>query len=147
MTDTPINLSSAEAQRMTRSIQALQRRIRSMHEQRNAINQSLARVTENNLGLALTQKKKLKALSNDYDELAKEASILDPFDAAQILEEEYNYILTIGNILETTRELKKTAGMTDSSREAVKDGLIKFYDGLRAELAAAQSIAGSAPAR
>lgn len=144
MTDNPIDLSSPEAQRMTRSIQALQRRIRSMHEQRNAINQALARITENNLGLALTQKKKLKALSNDYDKLANEITVLDPFDAAQILEEEYNYILTIGSILETTRELKKIP-ITDSSLEAVKDGLIKFYDGLRAELSAKSS--GHAPAR
>ena len=146
MTDKTIDLSPSEKQRMTRNIQALQRRIRSMHEQRDAINQALARVTENNLGLALTQKKKLKALSSDYDQLAKETGFLDPFDAAQILEEEYNYILTVGNILETTRELKKTAGITDSSREAVKDGLIKFYDGLRTELAA-KSVSVSAPVR
>lgn len=138
MTNT-IELSSSQAQRMTRSIQALQRRIRSMHEQRNIINQRLARVTENNLGLALTQKKNLKALSKDYDKLTQEVLCLDPLDAAQILEEEYNYILTIGNILETTRELKKTVGTIDSSREAIKDGLIKFYEGLRAELSAAKN--------
>lgn len=137
MNDNRTALSPSEAQYMTRSIQILQRRLRSMHEQRNAINQSLARITENNLSLALTQKKKLKSLSADYDNLAKEVSCLDPLDAARILEEEYNYILTIGNILETTRELKKTVGMADRNREAIQSGLIKFYDGLRSELSAA----------
>lgn len=146
MTDNPINLSSAEAERMTRSIQALQHRIRKMHEQRNTINQALARVTENNLSLALTQKKNLKALSDDYDQLTKEVRCLDALDAAQILEEEYNYILTIGNILETTRGLKKTAGINDSNRDAIQDGLLKFYDGLRAELATAETTA-NAPIR
>lgn len=137
MNDKRTALSPSEAQYMTRSIQILQRRLRSMHEQRNAINQSLARITENNLSLALTQKKKLKSLSADYDKLAKEVGCLDPLDAARILEEEYNYILTIGNILETTRELKKTIGMADRNREAIQSGLIKFYDGLREELSAA----------
>ena len=151
MTDKQINLSPAEAQRMTRSIQALQKRLRDMHAQRDAINLALARVTPDNLGLALTQKENLKALSTAYDKLTQETSCLDPLDAAQVLEEEYNYILTIGNVLETTRELKKTAHLHDSDREAIREGLVKFYDGLRAELAAAETAAkakqGGAPLR
>ncbi|SFT49827.1 hypothetical protein SAMN02910356_00798 [Selenomonas sp. GACV-9] len=151
MTDQQINLSPAEAQRMTRNIQALQKRLRDMHAMRDTINRSLARVTADNLSLALTQKKNLKALSSEYDKLTKETGCLDPLDAAQILEEEYNYILTIGNVLETTRELKKTKSLQDNNRDAILDGLLKFYDGLRAELAAAASAEtakqGGAPLR
>ena len=137
MTDKQINLSPTEAQRMTRSIQALQKRLRDMHAQRDAINLALARVTPDNLGLALTQKKNLKALSTAYDKLTQETSCLDPLDAAQVLEEEYNYILTIGNIIETTRELKKRSKIDDDVRESITSGLVQFYEGLRGELARA----------
>ena len=60
-------------------------------------------------------------------------------DAAQVLEAEYNYILTIGNILETTRELKKNQAIDNINRAALIDGLTKFYAGLRSELTAAAS--------
>ena len=106
MSDEQINLTPAEANKMRRSITAMQKRIRSMHDLRGRMNTALARVTDQNLDLALTQKKNLKALSRDYDQLTQEVSCLPPLDAAQVLEEEYNYILTIGNIIETTRELK-----------------------------------------
>lgn len=139
MTDKQIDLSPADAQRMTRSIQALQKRLRDMHAMRDDINKALARVTEDNLSLSLTQKKNLKALSREYDKLSQDVKCLDPFDAAQILEEEYNYILTIGNVLETTRELKKTANLKNTDRDAILSGLIQFYDGLRQELTAAQT--------
>lgn len=33
-----------------------------------------------------------------------EVPVCRPLDAAAVLEDEYNYILTIGNIIETTRE-------------------------------------------
>ena len=54
MTDKQINLSPAEAQRMTRSIQALQKRLRDMHAQRDAINLALARVTPDKHSALLT---------------------------------------------------------------------------------------------
>lgn len=52
-----------------------------------------------------------------------------------MLEEEYNYILTIGNIIETTRELKKKSKIDKDVRESITSGLVQFYEGLRAELA------------
>ena len=103
------------------------------------MNQAMARVTDQNLDLALTQKKSLKALSREYDQLTQEVSCLPPLDAAQVLEEEYNYILTIGNIIETTRELKKNVAIGEENRTAIIDGLLKFYDGLRQELASTQT--------
>ncbi len=139
MSDEQINLTPAEANKMRRSITAMQKRIRSMHDLRGRMNTALARVTDQNLDLALTQKKNLKALSRDYDQLTQEVSCLPPLDAAQVLEEEYNYILTIGNIIETTRELKKNVAIGEENRAAIIDGLLKFYDGLRQELASTQT--------
>ena len=139
MSDEQINLTPAEANKMRRSITAMQKRIRSMHDLRGRMNTALARVTDQNLDLALTQKKSLKALSRDYDQLTQEVSCLPPLDAAQVLEEEYNYILTIGNIIETTRELKKNVAIGEENRAAIIDGLLKFYDGLRQELASTQT--------
>ena len=135
MSDEQINLTPAEANKMRRSITAMQKRIRSMHDLRGRMNTALARVTDQNLDLALTQKKNLKALSRDYDQLTQEVSCLPPLDAAQVLEEEYNYILTIGNIIETTRELKKKSKIDKDVRESITSGLVQFYEGLRAELA------------
>ena len=139
MSDEQINLTPAEANKMRRSITAMQKRIRSMHDLRGRMNTALARVTDQNLDLALTQKKNLKALSREYDQLTQEVSCLPPLDAAQVLEEEYNYILTIGNIIETTRELKKNVAIGEENRAAIIDGLLKFYDGLRQELASTQT--------
>ena len=139
MSDEQINLTPAEANKMRRNITAMQKRIRSMHDLRGRMNQALARVTDQNLDLALTQKKSLKALSREYDKLTQEVSCLPPLDAAQVLEEEYNYILTIGNIIETTRELKKNVAIGEENRAAIIDGLLKFYDGLRQELASTQT--------
>ena len=139
MSDEQINLTPAEANKMRRNITAMQKRIRSMHDLRGRMNTALARVTDQNLDLALTQKKNLKALSRDYDQLTQEVSCLPPLDAAQVLEEEYNYILTIGNIIETTRELKKNVAIGEENRAAIIDGLLKFYDGLRQELASTQT--------
>ena len=139
MSDEQINLTPAEANKMRRNITTMQKRIRSMHDLRGKMNQALARVTDQNLDLALTQKKSLKALSREYDQLTQEVSCLPPLDAAQVLEEEYNYILTIGNIIETTRELKKNVAIGEENRAAIIDGLLKFYDGLRQELASTQT--------
>ena len=139
MSDEQINLTPAEANKMRRNITTMQKRIRSMHDLRGKMNQALARVTDQNLDLALTQKKSLKALSREYDQLTQEVSCLPPLDAAQVLEEEYNYILTIGNIIETTRELKKNVAIGEENRTAIIDGLLKFYDGLRQELASTQT--------
>ena len=139
MSDEQINLTPAEANKMRRNITTMQKRIRSMHDLRGKMNQALARVTDQNLDLALTQKKSLKALSREYDQLTQEVSCLPPLDAAQVLEEEYNYILTIGNIIETTRELKKNVAIGEENRTAIIDGLLKFYDGLRHELASTQT--------
>ena len=94
-------------------------------------------MTEANLDLALTQKKNLRALSAEYDALAQEVHCLPPLDAAAVLEDEYNYILTIGNIIETTRELKKRSKIDDDVRESITSGLVQFYEGLRGELARA----------
>ena len=55
-----------------------------------------------------------------------------------MLEDEYNYILTIGNIIETTRELKKKNGIDKDVRESITSGLVQFYEGLRRELAIAE---------
>lgn len=72
---------------------------------------------------------------------------LPPLDAASILEEEYNYILTIGNIMETTRELKKGVKIGENNRRAIISGLVQFYDGLRREMdeAAANPQGGIRP--
>ena len=126
------------AQRQTgRALAQLQTRIQKMHALRDKMNAGLARVTEANLDLALTQKKNLRALSAEYDALAQEVHCLPPLDAAAVLEDEYNYILTIGNIIETTRELKKRSKIDDDVRESITSGLVQFYEGLRGELARA----------
>ena len=131
------NEMTPEQRRTGRALAQLQKRIQKMHALRDKMNAGLARVTEENLDLALTQKKNLRALSAEYDELAKEVSCLPPLDAASVLEEEYNYILTIGNIIETTRELKKRSKIDDDVRESITSGLVQFYEGLRGELARA----------
>ena len=120
-----------------RALAQLQKRIQKMHALRDKMNAGLARVTEANLDLALTQKKNLRALSAEYDALAQEVHCLPPLDAAAVLEDEYNYILTIGNIIETTRELKKRSKIDDDVRESITSGLVQFYEGLRGELARA----------
>lgn len=121
------------------ALSRLQKRITKMHALRDKMNAGLARVTENNLDLALTQKKNLKELSREYDALTKEVNCLPPLDAASVLEDEYNYILTIGNIIETTRELKKKSKIDKDVRESITSGLVQFYEGLRNELAVAQA--------
>ena len=124
------NEMTPEQRQTGRALAQLQKRIQKM-------NAGLARVTEANLDLALTQKKNLRALSAEYDALAQEVHCLPPLDAAAVLEDEYNYILTIGNIIETTRELKKRSKIDDDVRESITSGLVQFYEGLRGELARA----------
>lgn len=131
------NEMTPEQRRTGRALAQLQKRIGRMHALRDKMNAGLARVTEANLDLALTQKKNLRALSAEYDALAQEVHCLPPLDAAAVLEDEYNYILTIGNIIETTRELKKRSKIDDDVRESITSGLVQFYEGLRGELARA----------
>ena len=131
------NEMTPEPRQPGRALAQLQKRIQKMHALRDKMNAGLARVTEANLDLALTQKKNLRALSAEYDALAQEVHCLPPLDAAAVLEDEYNYILTIGNIIETTRELKKRSKIDDDVRESITSGLVQFYEGLRGELARA----------
>ena len=131
------NEMTPEQRQTGRALAQLQKRIQKMHALRDKMNAGLARVTEENLDLALTQKKNLRALSAEYDALAQEVHCLPPLDAAAVLEDEYNYILTIGNIIETTRELKKRSKIDDDVRESITSGLVQFYEGLRGELARA----------
>ena len=131
------NEMTPEQRQTGRALAQLQKRIQKMHALRDKMNAGLARVTEANLDLALTQKKNLRALSAEYDALAQEVYCLPPLDAAAVLEDEYNYILTIGNIIETTRELKKRSKIDDDVRESITSGLVQFYEGLRGELARA----------
>ncbi len=131
------NEITPEQRQTGRALAQLQKRIQKMHALRDKMNAGLARVTEANLDLALTQKKNLRALSAEYDALAQEVHCLPPLDAAAVLEDEYNYILTIGNIIETTRELKKRSKIDDDVRESITSGLVQFYEGLRGELARA----------
>lgn len=131
------NEMTPEQRQTGRALAQLQKRIQKMHALRDKMNAGLARVTEANLDLALTQKKNLRALSAEYDALAQEVHCLPPLDAAAVLEAEYNYILTIGNIIETTRELKKRSKIDDDVRESITSGLVQFYEGLRGELARA----------
>lgn len=131
------NEMTPEQRQTGRALAQLQKRIQKMHVLRDKMNAGLARVTEANLDLALTQKKNLRALSAEYDALAQEVHCLPPLDAAAVLEDEYNYILTIGNIIETTRELKKRSKIDDDVRESITSGLVQFYEGLRGELARA----------
>ena len=131
------NEMTPEQRQTGRALAQLQKRIQKMHALRDKMNAGLARVTEANLDLALTQKKNLRALSAEYDALAQEVHCLPPLDAAAVLEDEYNYILTIGNIIETTRELKKRSKIDYDVRESITSGLVQFYEGLRGELARA----------
>lgn len=131
------NEMTPEQRQTGRALAQLQKRIQKMHALRDKMNAGLARVTEANLDLALTQKKNLRALSAEYDALAQEVHCLPPLDAAAVLEDEYNYILTIGNIIETTRELKTRSKIDDDVRESITSGLVQFYEGLRGELARA----------
>ena len=131
------NEMTPEQRQTGRALAQLQKRIGRMHALRDKMNAGLARVTEANLDLALTQKKNLRALSAEYDALAQEVHCLPPLDAAAVLEDEYNYILTIGNIIETTRELKKRSKIDDDVRESITSGPVQFYEGLRGELARA----------
>lgn len=131
------NEMTPEQRQTGRALAQLQKRIQKMHALRDKMNAGLARVTEANLDLALTQKKNLRALSAEYNALAQEVHCLPPLDAAAVLEDEYNYILTIGNIIETTRELKKRSKIDDDVRESITSGLVQFYEGLRGELARA----------
>ena len=131
------NEMTPEQRQTGRALAQLQKRIQKMHALRDKMNAGLARVTEANLDLALTQKKNLRALSAEYDALAQEVHCLPPLDAAAVLEDEYTYILTIGNISETTRELKKRSKIDDDVRESITSGLVQFYEGLRGELARA----------
>lgn len=131
------NEMTPEQRQTGRALAQLQKRIQKMHALRDKMNAGLARVTEANLDLALTQKKNLRTLSAEYDALAQEVHCLPPLDAAAVLEDEYNYILTIGNIIETTRELKKRSKIDDDVRESITSGLVQFYEGLRGELARA----------
>ena len=131
------NEMTPEQRQTGRALAQLQKRIQKMHALRDKMNAGLARVTEANLDLALTQKKNLRALSAEYDALAQEVHCLPPLDAAAVLEDEYNYILTIGNIIETTRELKKKSKIDKDVRESITSGLVQFYEGLRGELARA----------
>ena len=131
------NEMTPEQRQTGRALAQLQKRIQKMHALRDKMNAGLARVTEANLDLALTQKKNLRALSAEYYALAQEVHCLPPLDAAAVLEDEYNYILTIGNIIETTRELKKRSKIDDDVRESITSGLVQLYEGLRGELARA----------
>ncbi|MDY4417129.1 MAG: sporulation-specific protein 15, partial [Selenomonas sp.] len=60
--------------------------------------------------------------------------VLPPMDAAEIMEPEFDYITTIENILTTTAELKRGAVKEKETAEALRSGLIAFYDGLRKEM-------------
>ena len=57
------NEMTPEQRQTGRALAQLQKRIQKMHALRDKMNAGLARVTEANLDLALTQKKNLRALS------------------------------------------------------------------------------------
>lgn len=116
------------------ALHRLQKRIQGIHALREEINTHLARVHADNLSQALTQKKRLKKLQNDYVELTKEVRCLPPADAVTVLEPEFDYIVTLENILETTQEIKRKAKIGQENLEALESGLVQFYDGLRTEL-------------
>lgn len=117
------------------ALQRLQKRVREIHTLREEINAHLAKVHADNLSQALTQKKRLKKLQDAYVELTKEVRCLPPADAVTVLEPEFDYIVTLENILETTQEIKRKAKIGRENLEALESGLIQFYDGLRTELA------------
>ncbi|WP_294157047.1 sporulation-specific protein 15 [uncultured Selenomonas sp.] len=112
----------------------LKRHIDELHTLRNRINTSLAKINETSLDQALTQKKHLKELKTLYAQLEKEITVLPPMDAAEIMEPEFDYITTIENILTTTAELKRGAAIGKENTDALRSGLIAFYDGLRKEM-------------
>ena len=124
---------------MLHALNRLRQSIKAVHAIRNEINKGLAGIRRENLSQALTQKKRLKKLKESYERLTQDAACLPPLDQASILEPEFDYITTIENILTTTQELKRGADIEAESREALQDGLVKFYDGLRAELLAADT--------
>lgn len=123
---------------MLHALSRLKRRIAELHALRTSINAGLAGIRAENLSQALAQKKHLRHLKACYEQLTEDVSCLPPLDQATILEPEFDYITTIENILTTTQELKRQADIGEESREALREGLVKFYDGLRAELASAQ---------
>ena len=128
------------------ALSRLQKHIHELHDLRNTINAALAKVRADNLAQALTQKKHLKELKDRYAVLEQEITILPPLDAAEVLEPEFNYITTIENILTTTAELKRGAAIGEENTdkrgaaigeentEALRAGLVAFYDGLRREM-------------
>ncbi len=126
-----------QKQQLERQLIAFQEQITAMHKLRGTINECLSRVHGDNLTLALTQKKNLRQLKKEYEKLTKLKDCLPPQDAAPIFEMEYNYILTIENILTSTQALKANADVGQENLDAIRDGLEKFYDGLRAEMLAA----------
>ena len=72
------NEMTPEQRQTGRALAQLQKRIQKMHALRDKMNAGLARVTEANLDLALTQKKNLRALSAEYDALAQEVHSMPP---------------------------------------------------------------------
>ena len=129
------NEMTPEQRRTGRALAQLQKRIQKMHALRDKMNAGLARVTEETLALARTQQRPQRALAAEEGRRGYAASARPRRGAASVLEEEYNYILTIGNIIETTRELKKKSKIDKDVRESITSGLVQFYEGLRAELA------------
>ena len=97
------NEMTPEQRQTGRALAQLQKRIQKMHALRDKMNAGLARVTEANLDLALTQKKNLRALSAEYDALAQEVHCLPPLDAAAVLEDEYNYSAVLRGPARRTR--------------------------------------------
>lgn len=120
-----------------RALARLRRHIAEHHALRETINDGLSGIYGDNLFQALTQKKHLKKLRESYARLTQEVTCLPPLDQAAVLEPEFDYITTIENILTTTQELRRGADIGKENEEALREGLLKFYDGLRAELAAA----------
>lgn len=130
-------LSEQQKEQLRRDLYALEKRLAKIHAIRTDINEHFAHIDRSNYTTALTQKKNLQNLRREYEQLEKEAvKCLEPADAAVVLEQEYNYILTVDNILTTTRELKRNAPIGEENREAIMSGLEQFYNGLRAELVA-----------
>ena len=133
----PLFMKGSRMENKIETMQALarlKRHIDELHDLRNTINTALAKVNESNLDQALTQKKHLKELKTLYGQLEKDITVLPPMDAAEIMEPEFDYITTIENILTTTAELKRGANIGKENIEAIRSGLVAFYDGLRREM-------------
>ena len=130
-------LSPAAKAALERRLVAFYQQLQAVHALRSTINAGLARVTEDNLALALTQKKNLRALKQAYKKLTGFADVLPPQDAAPIFEAEFNYITTIENVLTTTQGLKNHEQVGKENRAAIRGGLVQFYYGLHEELDAA----------